>query len=106
MSPEVKKDLLEKQETQDKNTDAKLNTELEKKDNSLAESIQLMATKEVDVVKKDFSPDEKNNIEYNDKFNQAQEELEVEIQNIPRESTPEEKTKAMKFAFEKFQAKI
>lgn len=98
----------QKQKDKDNNTlDKDLKKEVEKKDNNnISEALKLMTTKEIDIVKKDFSPDEKNNIEYNDKFNQVQKEFKTEIQNIPKESTPEEKTKALEFAFEKFQAKI
>lgn len=107
MSPEAKKDLLEKQETQKKNPDIKLNTEIEKKDNSLADGMDLMAKAEISTIKSDFSADELNNPVYNSKFTKAQENLTAETQKILTEKgTPEEKTKAMEFAFEKFQAEV
>jgi len=107
MNPEIKKDPLEKEEMKNKNTDTKLNTELEKKDNSLADGIYLMATTEINTIKSDFSADERDNLAYNSKFTEAQEKLTIETKKILSEKgTPEEKTKALELAFEKFQKEI
>ena len=72
-------DVREKQESSKEN-DGILHAELGKNNDTVANAMNLMATREIDTI--DFSNDERTNTEYMNRFKKAEDDLAYETREI------------------------
>lgn len=118
MAPEIKtheehKYINEQQKQKNEKTNKQLNAQIEKKDGHVDAGIELMAKTEIKEAQQEIdalglSSEELKNKNYTGQFKTANENFTKEVKEITDnpDSTPEEKTKALEIAFEKFQTTL